>query len=89
MVCKRICTEYATFSVDSDHRDIINLLEVSCAEFPNGPAQDYQIGGSGKFQAVRREQSQVVRDMFTALAICNNVTPVGEVADLESPNQPR
>ena len=34
MVCKRICTEYATFSVESDHRDIINLLEVSCSEFP-------------------------------------------------------
>jgi hypothetical protein len=49
MVCKRICTEYATFNVESDYRDVINLLEVSCEEFPSGPAQDYQIGASGKF----------------------------------------
>jgi hypothetical protein len=49
MVCKRICTEYATFKVESDYIDVINLLEVSCEEFPSGPAQDYQIGASGNF----------------------------------------
>jgi len=34
MTCKKICTEYATFNVESDSRDIVNLLEVSCAEYP-------------------------------------------------------
>jgi len=75
MICKRICTEYAQFSVDENKKDLLNLLELSCNEHPDGPASDY-ILVDGKYKVIRREQSHLVRDMITALAVCNNVTPV-------------
>ena len=81
MTCKQIFTEYAQFSVESNFRDLMNLLELSCKEFPEGPAPDYQLT-DGKFKAVRREQSHLIRDMMTALAICNNVTPVTQTQAL-------
>ena len=37
----------------------------------------------------RREQSEILRDMITALAVCNNVTPVAEAEPVESAFQPR
>jgi phospholipid-translocating ATPase len=43
MICKRICTEYAQFQIEENKKDLNNLLEVSCLEFPNGPAQDYKL----------------------------------------------
>ena len=35
-----------------------------------------QVQGARKSRKVRREQSNVVRDTITALAVCHNVTPV-------------
>ena len=43
--------------------------------FPDGPAGDYDIK-TGKFNMRKREQHQTCRDILTALALCNNVTPV-------------
>lgn len=31
MICKRICTEYATFSAEENREDLIHLLESSCS----------------------------------------------------------
>lgn len=81
MICKRICTEYAQFSVDENKKDLLNLLDLSCNEFPEGAAPDYQLV-DGKYKAVRREQSHLVRDMMTALAVCNNVTPVPQQVNI-------
>jgi len=43
MICKKICTEYAQFSVDENKKDLINLLTLSCSQFPEGPSQDYEL----------------------------------------------
>jgi phospholipid-translocating ATPase len=42
MICKRICTEFSEFSVEENRKDLMGLLEQSCAEYPEGPAMDYQ-----------------------------------------------
>jgi hypothetical protein len=41
MICKKICTEFASFSVEDNKKDLMNLLELSCSEHPNGASQDY------------------------------------------------
>jgi len=54
----------------------LNLLENSCQQHPDGPANDYKLGDDGHMRTKRREQSAVIRDMITAISLCNNVTPV-------------
>jgi len=74
MICKRICTEYASFQEESE-QDLYNLIRESCVKNPKGPAQDYKLI-DGKYKTKRRDMRDIVRDMMTTLAICNNVTPV-------------
>ena len=49
------------------------LILRNCRLFGEGPCGDYE---QAKCKTKRREQSQICRDIFTALAVCNNVTPV-------------
>lgn len=61
---------------------MLQMIEYSCQQSPKGPAQDYQIDPkTNNYVAKRREQSVVIRDMLSALALCNNVTPVVEQDD--------
>lgn len=56
MICKRICTEYAQFSVEENKKDLLNLLNLSCSEFQESAARDYLISDDGKkFISKRRE----------------------------------
>lgn len=82
MTCMRIHTEYAQYSISEHKREMLQMVEYSCQQSPKGPAQDYVLDNkTGQFVAKRREQSVVLRDMLTALALCNNVTPVIEQND--------
>jgi hypothetical protein len=75
MICKRIMTEFAYFSADETAEDLKDLIMKNCKVFPDGPCGDFDLE-SGKTHSRRREQHQTCRDLITALAICNNVTPV-------------
>ena len=78
----RIHTEYAQYTITDNKREMLQMIEYSCQQSSKGPAQDYTLDQkSGQFVARRREQSVVLRDMLTALALCNNVTPVIEQDD--------
>jgi len=56
MICKRICTEYASFSVEENRKDLLNLMNISCSEYPESVAQDYVLFDDGtKYKAMRRE----------------------------------
>jgi phospholipid-translocating ATPase len=82
MTCMRIHTEYAQYSIQENKREMLQMIEYSCQQSPKGPAQDYQIDPKTQnYVAKRREQSVVIRDMLSALALCNNVTPVVEQDD--------
>lgn len=62
-----------------------NLVRESCVKNPKGPAQDYKLV-DGKYKTKRRDMGDIVRDMMTTLAICNNVTPVQSEPILELEN---
>jgi phospholipid-translocating ATPase len=82
MTCMRIHTEYAQYTITDNKREMLQMIEYSCQQSPHGPAQDYHLDAkTNQFVARRREQSVVIRDMLTALALCNNVTPVIEQDD--------
>ena len=67
---------------------MLDLISQSCTQYPDGCAPDY-FEVDGKMKTKRREQSDLLRDMITALAVCNNVTPVAEAEPVESAFQPR
>jgi hypothetical protein len=64
--------------VDEDKKDLLNLLSLSCNEYSEGCAMDFKLK-DGAYRAVRRDESHRFRDLMTALAVCNNVTPVPQV----------
>jgi len=58
---------------------MLQMIEYSAKQSPEGPCSDYFVNPkTGGFSTKRREQPNVIRDMLTSLAICNNVTPVIE-----------
>lgn len=75
MTCKRINTEFAQFSADESSLELLDEILKNCKLHPNGPAGDFDVQ-TGKQSLKKREQHQTCRDIITALAICNNVTPV-------------
>jgi phospholipid-translocating ATPase len=75
MICKRIMTEFAQFSADETAEDLKELIQKSCRVSPEGPCGDYDLL-TAKCSVRRREQHHTCRDIITALAVCNNVTPV-------------
>ena len=74
MVCRKIFLEYSQFTFKDNKQDMLDMLNSSCRQH-DGVASDY-VEREGYMVSKRREQQQVLRDMMTALAICNNVTPV-------------
>lgn len=68
-------TEFAQFSAEETADDLRDLIAKNCRTYPEGPCGDYDIA-TAKCNVRRREQHQTCRDMMTALAVCNNVTPI-------------
>lgn len=70
----RIHTEYAQYSIQDNKREMLQMIEYSCQQSPKGPAQDYQIDPKTQnFVTKRREQSVVIRDMLSALALATTL----------------
>ena len=78
MITRKIYTEYSQFSYKDNRQDMLDLLKSSCSQYPDGCAPDYIEQADGTMRTKRREQQEVLRDMFCSLALCNNVTPVQE-----------
>ena len=59
----------------------------NCEQFPDGPCNDVRqnsaVSGAESRKRKRRDESNNLRDLMTAFAICNNVTPVVEDPDIE------
>ena len=83
MITRKIFTEYNQLSYKDNRQDMLDLIQQSCTQYPEGCAPDY-FEVDGKMKTKRREQSEILRDMITALAVCNNVTPVAEAEPIES-----
>jgi phospholipid-translocating ATPase len=90
MLLKKICTEFAIFDADDPNRDLESILNENCQKYPMGPCNDPDAGVSSLGEVnqnddngearpkkkKKRDQGNNVRDLITAIAICNNVTPV-------------
>jgi phospholipid-translocating ATPase len=96
MLLKKVCTEFAIFEADDPSKDLQRILEENVEKFPQGPCNDaagpdasaidhsaVDEGGRPK-KKKKRDQGNNVRDLITALAICNNVTPVPDDPDLKN-----
>ena len=86
MITRKIYTEFSQFSYKDNKQDMLDLIYASCAKYPDGCAPDYFQQNDGTMRSKRREQQEVLRDMFCALALCNNVTPVAEVEKIDAKN---
>lgn len=81
MELKKISMEYITYSSESMH-EAAELLRANCLNH-DGPLGDYDANvisiNEGKNRQVkmkkRRDIEYSVRDLFTALGVCHNVTP--------------
>lgn len=95
MLLKKVCTEFAIFEADDPNHDLEDILNENCEQFPQGPCNDAPEGSHAEASAVeieggdgrpkkrkKRDQGNNVRDLITAFAICNNVTPVADDPDL-------
>mmetsp|Transcript_40464 Transcript_40464/g.53065 ORF Transcript_40464/g.53065 Transcript_40464/m.53065 type:complete len:286 (+) Transcript_40464:533-1390(+) len=86
MICRKIFLEYSQFSYKDNKGDMLQMLESSCTQ-NRGIAADYHLNErEGSYVSRRREQNDVLRDFMSALALCNNVTPVqsAPVADFDN-----
>lgn len=96
MLLKKVCTEFAIFEADDRSQDLRRILEENVEKFPAGPCNDasgpdasqvdqsvVDEGGRPK-KKKKRDQGNNVRDLITALAICNNVTPVPDDPELKN-----
>lgn len=97
MLLKKVCTEFAIFESDDPYQDFSKMLVENCEKYPQGPCNDgmesnvsqLQLEQENAGEGVRprkkrkRDQGNNVRDLVTAFAICNNVTPVPDDPDLE------
>ena len=75
MICRKLFLEFSQFTFKDNKQDMHEMLTHSCASH-EGAANNYNLAPNGEMRAKRREQQEVLRDMLTALALCNNVTPV-------------
>ena len=92
MVLKKVCTEFAIFESDDPNRDFEEILRENCIQYPDGPCNDEErptdisvpdvSGVSETKKKKKRDQGNNVRDLITAFALCNNVTPVAEDLDI-------
>jgi len=70
MVFKEVVLEYASFD-DGSMAEFKQLLKEGLGSY-KGPMGDIREAKAKK----KREQTMVIRDLVTALAVCNNVTPI-------------
>lgn len=89
MLLKKVCTEAAIFETDDPNQTLENILRENCEQNPQGPCND-GAGGSqaaapkdGAKKKSKRDQGHNLRDLMTAFAICNNVTPVLDDPDID------
>jgi len=94
MLLKKVCTELAIFETDDPNRELEKILTENCAQYPQGPCNDAPAGGQSSMLASdaqaeqrpkkkkKRDHGNNVRDLITAFALCNNVTPVAEDPDI-------
>lgn len=87
MLLKKVCTEFAIFEADDLNHDLEVILNENCEKFPMGPCNE-QAGSSSQQlpqednqdgrpkKKKKKDQGNNVRDLMTAFALCNNVTPV-------------
>lgn len=74
MELKKLCLEFTNFSSETMH-EAQDMLRSNCMNH-NGPMGDYEeIDQQRKNKKKRRDPEYSVRDLFTALAVCHNVTP--------------
>lgn len=71
MKLQKICTEFAIFEADDPNGDLGSYLQENCDKYPQGPCNDESQAGG-----VDRDKGNNLRDLVTALAICNNVVPL-------------
>ena len=76
MICRKLFLEYSQFSFKDNKQDMLEMLDSSCRQNA-GVAADYN-EREGAMVSKRREQQEVLRDFMSALAVCNNVTPVAK-----------
>ena len=80
MIFKRLSFECDQFS-DEDNDDLHMIIKDECTQH-NSPMSDLIASlDKGEFKLdnpkrVRRNRNKVIRDAITALALCNNVTPI-------------
>lgn len=97
MLLKKIATEQAMFDTEDPDLNFEKILNENCEKFPQGPCNDemsasrdgdqINSGVSGAVEGSRRKKKKRdignnVRDLITAFAICNNVTPVMDDPDI-------
>lgn len=97
MLLKKIATEQAMFDTEDPDHNFEKILKENCEKFPQGPCND-EISASRDGDQVnsgvigvldgsrrkkkRRDIGNNVRDLISAFAICNNVTPVMDDPDI-------
>jgi phospholipid-translocating ATPase len=96
MLLKKVSTEANIFEADDQDKAFEMMLQENCAKFPEGPCngpggkEESKVesqADSSKVQGRRkknRDQGNNIRDLVTAFALCNNVTPVPDEPDLMS-----
>lgn len=90
MILKKVCTEMAIFETDDPNATLEYMLKENCEKFPQGPCNDEAaVQDSMNSEAdkskkkKKRDQGHNLRDLMTAFAICNNVTPVVDDPDID------
>ena len=92
MLLKKVSTGSSIFEVDDQDAAFETMLLENCEKFPEGPCN----GGGGPAAEESKVESSVskpkrkrnkdqggnIRDLMTAFAICNNVTPVPDDPEL-------
>ena len=80
MVLKKIYSENSMFNVDDRDTTMVDSLKENVEKYPSGPCNDDVSEARSK---KKRDMSNNLRDLFTAFAVCNNVTPVLEDPDVD------
>mmetsp|Transcript_31658 Transcript_31658/g.48422 ORF Transcript_31658/g.48422 Transcript_31658/m.48422 type:complete len:229 (-) Transcript_31658:1868-2554(-) len=71
MKVKKLATEFAIFEANDENKDLEGLLGEDCQAHPEGPGNDASHEGGSD-----RDKGSNVRDLLTACALSNNVTPL-------------
>ncbi|EGR32551.1 phospholipid-translocating p-type flippase family protein, putative [Ichthyophthirius multifiliis] len=76
MIFKKIVINEKQYTIE-DLPEIKNTLIKMCQKF-NSPLPDIENGENQENKKNRRKNELIIRDVFTALSVCHNVTPVIE-----------